>query len=301
MSCMPAAGALRPLFLPPKLLSAVPAARFDEGRPVDADRLSWEQHATTIDAVPSRLSTRVNVDLIWLSSMALVMAPRAEPYRERLRSLSGFEMSWLDELPSLARAVRYLGEMRKLDPENVKVGGLVRQATELRRRLAQIILAKRAFAGTPTRHAIPPQTARSPAAHATALYATVLSLRALGLSQTPVSEEDLAAAEALVLAIMKVGDPPARVPEIVKEGRIARGKALVLLAAVYGEVRAAVLYVGRHEPNIDRVFPALWSLRKNPNARRRRARKLAAAQPIATSDPGEPNDGPAEPTSAREE
>jgi len=64
--------------------------------------------------------------------------------------------------------------------------------------------------------------------------------------------------------------------------RELRAKALVLLRRRYDEVRAAVLYVGRAEPDIERVVPSLLTLRlhgvKRGSGRRRRWRRRFRAE-----------------------
>ena len=253
--------------------------------PPESDHASlaraWARHEEEVRAVTLSSARHPNIDALYVGSQVGRVAVRIAPYRERfLLELPLFRIQWLDELPSLALATIWTGAQASAIPKTPALAGpLLVVALEQRRRLAAALCGELAFAETPTQRRVPKLTGRGPAHFAGALEGMVIALRELGFDRTPARKEELAAAEALVVRLMKASGPREEASPALVAARELRAKALVLLRKRYDEIRAAVLYVGRAEPGVARVMPSFAALRLH--GVRRGRKKAPAGEPPA--------------------
>jgi hypothetical protein len=273
---------------PPPALSplAAPAPNARDGRD-DAlsspDRRAWAQHEATIRAFPTAPCPDTDVWALCTSVEGVVS--KLSRFRDKVCALPDFDSTWFDELGSLTRAVRATATEAKVVqvPTNT-LRPLVRRLADAEKRLRLALRLRLAATGRTlealetldapgrggpgTGTKFEPRDRRVPAQRAEGVLDLVALLRHVGFDGVGLEPNDLERAEDHALAVIAHRSPSERPPADVAEVRLLQANALSLLAAVYDEVRAAVWYVGRHEPGIEQIMPPLWSLRGKRIGRR---------------------------------
>jgi hypothetical protein len=197
----------------------------------------------------------VAVNTIATAGAVEALLPGLLRHREALAQMPGFDLSWLDELRTLCRATLHAAARAEANRRPRAIGQLLTEIRADRLRFGRLVNAHRALAGAPP---YPLRLEARSASHvALSVQALAQELRTLGIGGMPIDEPALQAAEARVRQLLETSVVWNATPLEVIEARKLRTKLLSLLLAVYGEVRLAVLWVGRYERNIDRVAPNL--------------------------------------------
>lgn len=219
------------------------------------------------------------------------LAPRLACHREAVCALPGFEPTWWDELASLAAATRraVLGpRLVWLPPSNRRKQLAALSDTEKTLRLALRLQLRAHGRGDDGFH--PPGDRRVITVQAGEVIRLAGVLRTFATGQVGVGRsahtpdqpwkdpfltpDMLNRVEALAWEVLSYGTPPQRAPPELDDARKLRAQALSLLRAVFEEVRAGVMYVGRYAANIEARVPTFWAMRgTGPIGRGRKTRR----------------------------
>jgi hypothetical protein len=241
---------------------------------------AYERLLPAFLAVPDNQRQALNVDVPDAATRILGLSPRFEVYRSRLLTLPGFQAAWLDDLPSLARAVlwAYASAPKRRRPS--ALGPLVAEALALRQRF---VVCWRAAASVDHVDAGFLERLSGGSRHV-GLAMDLLALA--GATQdrwdelagrTPLTLE-LAAHAASVgeTLLTEAGRRQGRLDD--EEGAASRdvlARAFTLLARTYDEVREGVRYLERHLPadQRDAAAPSLRPGRRGSIGHRKHKRK----------------------------
>jgi hypothetical protein len=249
---------------PPRLARApAPPAGHDGGLDTDsADARAFRQHEAAIRAFPATTSPRLAATLLVAEVEARV--PLFHHHRDAMCALPTFDPTWCDELGSLAAATRSaaLGPRLLLPPPH-QARVLLRALSHTEATLRLALRLRLRSLGHPDDALRSPRDRRVAHHRAGEVLSLVSALRAVGCSEVGLTPEALDQAEAQAVEVLALGTKAQRTapgPEQ-KQARELRDRALSLLRAVYEELRAALLYVGRYEVGLAAKVPAFWALR----------------------------------------